>query len=325
VGCSKLEVWIVAAIAGCLGSGCAEDAGARRCEGDRACDALPGDAGGAGGAGGRVGESGGVDAGSTDAAPDDLDDIALSVRFEDTDGMALDVVTVACAGDCVDVAAVVRGGNPPYTLEWDDGSSAAIRRVCADESHELSVRVTDTALQVEEFSREARTITASIAARVFECSDAGACEPGPGSDTPLSGRYEGTGTYVCDNDMSAESALLINHLALALDLNIDENREEQGGQAYIQWGLVLIAGLGELSGSLECGGALKASLVDALWGLPGPEPMTLIPTGTVTGEFTARASDDPEVITGSWVWMSMLPTGQYGNTCNGTYEARRMP
>ena len=53
--------------------------------------------------------------------------------------------------------------------------------------------------------------------------------------------------------------------------------------------------------------------------------MSLIPAGMLSGEFTARATNDPNAISGSWTWTSMTSTGDYGNTCNGTYEARRAP
>jgi hypothetical protein len=196
--------------------------------------------------------------------------------------------------------------------------------VCGDARAELSVRVTDTPLRTAEFNQQAQTVTASIQTRAFECTDAGTCQPGPGEDTPAPGHYEGTGTYTCDNDSSAESAALINHLAVSLDFEIDDKASVQGGRAFFQWGLVVIAGDGRLEGALECRGALRASLREGTWGLPGPEPRTVIPAGTVTGEFTARAQGEPGKITGTWHWTSMSATGGYGNMCNGTYTALRM-
>lgn len=323
---SRLNIEFLLYLAvGCIGLGCSRDDNSQRCSSRGSCPAAAGSGGDDAGAAGASSSSADGGASGDGGTAVDPADVALSVRFEDADSMAIDVVTLACAGDCVDVEAVVRGGHPPYTLEWDDGSTQAIRRVCADAPTELSVRATDTPIHVEEFDYEAQTVTSTIAAHVFECSDGGTCEPGAGPDTPESGRYEGTGTYVCDNDMSAESAMLINHLAVSLDFEIDPSVEQQSGHAFFQWGLVVIAGVGELDGTLECGGALRASLRDGTWGLPGPDPLTVIPAGTVTGEFTARRAGQPGKITGSWHWTSLSAVGDYGNMCNGTYEAQLVP
>ena len=269
-------------------------------------------------------------AGQNMAGPDasliDPEPLAFGVRFQDVAGMALDVVVVGCGADCTEVEAVVHGGNPPYELQWEDGSTQPIRRVCAADGAEgLSVRASDTAVRTDEFSYDAQMTTASIETRVFECTDAGTCEHGPGAETPEPGHYEGTGSYVCDNDANAESAALINHLAVSLDFEIDTSAQVQHGRAFFQWGLVVIAGDGRLEGALECGGALRASLHDGTWGLPGPEPKTVVPTGSVTGEFTARASGEPGKIIGTWHWTSMSVAGEYGNSCNGTYEAELTP
>lgn len=308
-----LLIFVGAAVA----AACSSAEQERRCAGDRCAEPIPPapDAGDTAGTGGSDNPAG---AGGTGVDPSEA---ALGVRFEDPDGMAIDVVTLACEGECVEVEAVVRGGHPPYALAWDDGSSQAVRRVCSDAPDDLTVRATDTPIHVEEFDYEGQTVTSSIPTRFFECSDGGTCEPGPGPETPESGHYEGTGSYVCDNDMNAESAALINHLVVSLDFDIDTSREVQTGHAFFQWGLIVIAGDGRLEGSLECGGTLRAALHEGTWGLPGAEPNTVIPTGTVTGEFTARRADQQDTITGSWHWTSMSAVGDYGNMCNGTYEA----
>jgi hypothetical protein len=299
-------------------AGCSNQESPRRCGSAQACaepSTPPEDAGTNAGAGGSD------NPGGTGGTLVDPSEAALGVRFEDAEDMAIDVVILACGGECVDVEAVVRGGNPPYQLEWDDGSKQAVREVCTDAPAELTVQATDTPIHVEEFDYDSQTVTAAIATRTLECADGGVCEPGAGSDTPESGHYEGTGSYICDNDMSAEAAALINHLVVSLDFAIDPDAELQTGRAYFQWGLAVIAGDGRLEGSLECGGALRASLHEGTWGLPGPEPMTVIPTGSVTGEFTARRVGE-DAITGSWHWTSMSAVGDYGNMCNGTYEAK---
>jgi len=103
-----------------------------------------------------------------------LGDEALSLHVEDIDAMTIEVITLACAGDCADVEAVASGGNPPYELEWEDGSTDAKRRVCLDASRTLSVSATDTSIDAEEFRYDAQTVTTNVTATVLDCSDGGA-------------------------------------------------------------------------------------------------------------------------------------------------------
>lgn len=313
---SKLRTLLAVSIS--ISAGCANRAEERRCGGVDACG--PGTM---------------MDAASSPPEPAELDthvltstapereEGALGVRFQDPQGLAIDAIVLAC-GECVDVEAVAYGGNPPFTIAWDDGTTQTTRRVCADAPRSLSVRVSDTPIQTPEFNAEAQTATATIDTHAVMCGEDGACKQGPGPQTPASGSYVGTGTYVCDNDANAQTAALINHLQVALDFAIDTNAAQQTGHMFLQWGLVVIVGQGKLSGALECGGALRATLQDGTWGVPGNEPMSLIPAGSLLGEFIGRATSDPTTITGSWTWTSMSATGEYGNTCNGTYEARRM-
>lgn len=123
--------------------------------------------------------TGGVDA---------VDDDTLSVRIQDPTEMTIRVLTIACAGDCADVRAVARGGNPPYAYVWDDGSTDAKRHVCLDAGTELTVDATDTAI-VGEFAREARTAHASVTANVLQCNQDAGVPAGICVDNPS---FEGT-------------------------------------------------------------------------------------------------------------------------------------
>lgn len=142
-------------------------------EGPEAGTAATSGVGGASGAAGIGRDNpadGGVVTGS--ASP-------LRVHVEDLGEMTIEVVTVACAGDCADVRAVASGGNPPYEYAWEDGSTSALRRVCLDASATLSVSATDTAIDSEEFSYGARTASTELTARVLGCEeppDAGTCD-----------------------------------------------------------------------------------------------------------------------------------------------------
>ena len=100
-------------------------------------------------------------------------DNALGVRVQDVRDMTIDVITLSCAGDCADIEAVAHGGNPPYAVAWEDGSTDPKRHVCLDESATLRVSATDTAISDDEFSYDARTVTADVSATVLDCSDAG--------------------------------------------------------------------------------------------------------------------------------------------------------
>jgi hypothetical protein len=122
----------------------------------------PGGSAGIGSGAGQVGD-GGIGTG----------DEALSVRVEDIEKMTIEVITLACAGDCADIEAVAHGGNPPYAFAWEDGSKSAKRRVCLDESATLEVAATDTAITTEEFEYAAQTARSTISAVVLECTHVG--------------------------------------------------------------------------------------------------------------------------------------------------------
>jgi hypothetical protein len=115
----------------------------------------------------------GSGAGQVDGGAIGTGNEALSVRVQDPDEMTIEVITLACAGDCADVEAVARGGNHPYAFTWEDGSENAKRRVCLGASTTLEVTATDTAIQSEEFQYDAQTATSEVTATVLTCSDGG--------------------------------------------------------------------------------------------------------------------------------------------------------
>jgi len=97
----------------------------------------------------------------------------LSVRVEDLEEMEIEIVTVSCAGECADVRAVARGGNPPYTFAWNDGSTDPDRELCPDATTSFDVTATDTPIVADEFNYEGASKTARVTANVLECSDDG--------------------------------------------------------------------------------------------------------------------------------------------------------
>jgi hypothetical protein len=99
---------------------------------------------------------------------------ALTVEVQDIQGLKVDVVTVGCAGDCVDVVAVASGGHPPYEFAWDDDPrEGARRRLCADTPAELTLTVNDTSIDDPEFHYAPQTAHAKVTVDVLECPDAG--------------------------------------------------------------------------------------------------------------------------------------------------------
>jgi hypothetical protein len=157
--------------------GCSADVPTgRRCpEGLPDCVQPHGSAGGGAGGGGVSGGSGAGGAGATGVIEN-----ALSVEVQDDEELRIEILTLACEGDCADIEAVAQGGRPPYTFEWDDGSTEAARRVCLDASQDLSVTAADTRSTDPEFPHEQQTATAMVAAHVLDCSDAGPPPPRDG-------------------------------------------------------------------------------------------------------------------------------------------------
>jgi hypothetical protein len=103
-------------------------------------------------------------------------DHALEVEVQDIEGMTIEIVTLSCAGDCADIEAVARGGHPPYSFEWEDGSRDPARRVCLSEDAQLAIEATDTAIVADEHAYEARTVRAEVTVSVLDCEDGGTPE-----------------------------------------------------------------------------------------------------------------------------------------------------
>jgi hypothetical protein len=130
---------------------------------------------------------------------------ALDAHIEENH-VTVTFVVLSCAGPCADVVAVPTGGHAPYTFEWNDGSTAASRHVCATSNASYLVKVTDTA-GTGEFPRPAETVQIPLSAEVIACPDAGLADGSAGSGpsdcqdiltvTPPSGTVSGPGTEVC--------------------------------------------------------------------------------------------------------------------------------
>jgi hypothetical protein len=122
--------------------------------------------------GGSAGTAG-IDNPSADASGGfDVMEHALAVEIQH-EALAVELVTLRCAGECAEVEAVASGGHPPYEFAWDDGPTAAARMLCPEETAAFGVAVTDTGFETEEFTYQANTERAEVTARVLECSDGG--------------------------------------------------------------------------------------------------------------------------------------------------------
>jgi hypothetical protein len=160
--------------------GCSSDSG----RGLRVGMDMPqGGASGHGGSGGVDNPSGGTAGGL------DISDNALEVEIQH-EALAVELVTLRCAGDCAEVEAVARGGHAPYAFVWDDGGTEAVRMLCPDATTTFGVAVTDTAIDTEENPYEARTERAEVTAEVLDCTDDAGMPPlesdcGPDATAPL--------------------------------------------------------------------------------------------------------------------------------------------
>lgn len=98
------------------------------------------------------------------------DSDGLSVHVEDSAQLAVEIVTVTCPGECVEIRAVARGGQPEYHFMWEDGSTSPTRMLCPSTFTKHEVTVTDTARDSDEFGHEMETARASVNARALDCS-----------------------------------------------------------------------------------------------------------------------------------------------------------
>lgn len=160
---AQLKRWVVVAacawVAACGGDGSSRLRVGR--EGEPSPDASGSGGGGAQPSGGSAGVAG---TGTRDA---------LSVRVADLEDMTIEVVALSCEGECADVRAVARGGNPPYAIEWSDGETSPERRVCPSTTTVFEVTASDTPITTEEFAYPSSRSTARVTAQVLECATDG--------------------------------------------------------------------------------------------------------------------------------------------------------
>jgi hypothetical protein len=169
----RAKVWMAVL---CTLSACSSDiAMGRRCSSDgKSCvGTTSADGGSAGSAASNTAGTGSIDNTGN----------ALTVHVEDIAKMTIEVITLTCAGDCADIEAVAKGGNPAYHFKWEDGSTNAKRHVCLDASAKLSVEVTDTAIDTDELGYEAHTVSSEVTAKVIACgTDGGVIDAGKPSE-----------------------------------------------------------------------------------------------------------------------------------------------
>jgi hypothetical protein len=150
----------------------------------RVSPAGAGGASGRGGAGGVSGAAGLSGVGGTAGIASGSQ--ALTARVETPEGLELKLVTVACAGECVEVIAIARGGRPPYAFSWSDGVATDARELCPDARTTYEVSVSDTPLEDGEFPYAGQTTTAVVTAEVLQClKDAGVDAGEPGADASV--------------------------------------------------------------------------------------------------------------------------------------------
>jgi hypothetical protein len=117
----------------------------------------------------------------------------LEVTLRDGHGGSGDALRATCGGSCIELEAVAEGGNPPYTFVWNDGTEGPTRQICpaVDELITVSVVVSDTAVETQEFAHTMQMVTAAGIVSRSDCDDdAGAestgmtCDLGDGRVLP---------------------------------------------------------------------------------------------------------------------------------------------
>lgn len=108
----------------------------------------------------------------------------LTVQVTDLDEMEIELVTLRCAGECAEVQAVARGGNPPYEIVWSDGSTEATRELCPRATTSYEVTAIDTPIVTDEFSYGGSSKVARVTAEVLDCPDGGIPNTPDGSIDP---------------------------------------------------------------------------------------------------------------------------------------------
>jgi hypothetical protein len=95
-----------------------------------------------------------------------------------SDKLSVHILPVKCNGTCADIRADVQGGNPPYHIQWEDGSTATNREVCSPpDGGTISVHVTDTGGANTEVPMPAQTAMDQVPGSELDCTpieDAGA-------------------------------------------------------------------------------------------------------------------------------------------------------
>lgn len=97
----------------------------------------------------------------------------LSVDITDIAAMEIEIVTLSCAGECAEVQAVARGGNPPYTFAWSDGLTDPTRNLCPNATTSFEVTAKDTPIETDEFAYAGMSETARVTANVLDCTSDG--------------------------------------------------------------------------------------------------------------------------------------------------------
>jgi hypothetical protein len=254
---------------------------------------------------------------------------AFDAYIENSSHVAIRFITLSCSGSCATVQAVGTGGYPPYTFQWDDGSTTAIRQVCPTSITSYSVKVTDTGTSGE-LARAPETIQVPLATNAIAC-DGGVpvCEDGgPSGGTPAPGHY--VGSVYCPPDggvLSLPAADGGTPSTGTITLDFALNGQTVDGSFYFLWSPSVIALQSSLTGTLDCAtGGLRTTLGDGVWGLPGPSDpdggMTVIQSGTIMGSITASpVSGSPGTITG----ILDYTTAPQAGFCLGTFAATLQP
>ena len=158
-GCSILCLSALALALGCSAAGTSDQSVGTEASG------------GNGGASGRGGSGTGGIAGV--GVPDAGRDSSFGVDITVND-LVVEVHTLSCDGECANIEALVRGGNPPFEYQWNQTTlmGAGPHRVCPSSGTDYAVTVIDTSVRSGEILvRDSLSATGDVRIDVRSCPD----------------------------------------------------------------------------------------------------------------------------------------------------------
>jgi hypothetical protein len=240
--------------------------------------------------------------------PGDAGGLAAFDADIERDQIAVKFVILNCASDCATVEAVGTGGYPPYSYEWDNGSTAATRTVCPVSSTSYHVSVSDTGTTGDN-TRPPQSVRVPLPAYVLACTDA-AAPGGPCAPGTFSGPWTGTGLLDASTD-AAGTAPITTPISIALADSPDSAALLSPSAPLVLTWDIAAQWTADLSGGLDCAtDTFRAEDPMATTTVAG------VPAGTC--DLTLIGQYTPTTASLSGTWTSNCANGDWAGTFNLT-------